>query len=165
MKTSLLRTDEEFIQIYDKYLDTVYRVCFMYLKNKSDTEDAVQSTFIKYLEYKGEFKNENHLKGWLIITASNYCKNHLSHWFRKVININKIEESPIYDFEDRNYILDKILSLPQKYKLVIYMYYYEGYSIKEISEKTNINESTVRSHLHRGRNLLKNFIEEDENEK
>lgn len=164
METSLLRTNKEFIQIYDKYINTVYRVCFMYLKNTSDTEDAVQNTFIKYLEYKKEFQNEDHIKAWLIVTASNHCKNQLSHWFRKVICLNKLEESPFFDDENNNYILDKIMTLPKKYKLVIYMYYYEGYSIKEISEKINMNDSTVRSQLHRGRKLLKTFIEEDENE-
>lgn len=164
MKPSLLRTDKEFIQTYNKYVDTVYRVCFMYLKNAADTEDAVQTTFLKYLEYKKDFKDEEHLKAWLIVTASNHCKNQLNHWLRKVINFNKLEESSYEeDFSD-NYMLDKILNLPKKYKLVIYMYYYEGYSTKEISEKINMNDSTVRSHLHRGRNLLKTFIEEDEDE-
>ena len=69
------------------------------------------------------------------------------------------------DITDNYFLLDKILSLPKKYKLIIYMYYYEGYKIKEIANKLNMKDSTVKSYLHRGRNLLKEVIEEDESEK
>lgn len=165
MSISLLSGDKEFIQIYNKYIDTVYRVCFMYMKNKQDTEDVVQITFIKFLEYKGEFKDCDHIKAWLIITASNVCKNHLKHWWRKTVNIDSLEDMYSNINDDNYFLLDKILNLPKKYKLIIYMYYYEGYKIKEIADKLNMKDSTVKSYLHRGRNLLKEVIEEDENEK
>ena len=135
------------------------------MKNKQDTEDAVQTTFIKYLEYKGEFKDSEHIKAWLIVTASNVCKNNLKHWWRKTVDIDSLEEMSTTDITDNYFLLDKILSLPKKYKLIIYMYYYEGYKIKEIANKLNMKDSTVKSYLHRGRNLLKEVIEEDESEK
>ncbi|ASW44112.1 MAG: sigma-70 family RNA polymerase sigma factor [Clostridiales bacterium] len=162
MKNSLLRADKEFIQVYNSYFETVYRVCFMYLKNIQDTEDAVQSTFIKFLQYKGTFKNQEHIKAWLIVTASNNCKNFLKHWWRKNINIDSLQEKFITFNEENKYIFEKIMNLPQKYKLIIYLYYYEGYKLKEIAEKLKMNDSTVRSYLRRGRNLLRNIIKEDE---
>lgn len=134
----------------------------MYLKNIQDTEDAVQSTFIKFLQYKGTFKNQEHIKAWLIVTASNNCKNFLKHWWRKNINIDSLQEKFITFNEENKYIFEKIMNLPQKYKLIIYLYYYEGYKLKEIAEKLKMNDSTVRSYLRRGRNLLRNIIKEDE---
>ncbi|WP_418222880.1 RNA polymerase sigma factor [Clostridium isatidis] len=134
----------------------------MYLKNIQDTEDAVQSTFIKFLQYKGTFKNQEHIKAWLIVTASNNCKNFLKHWWRKNINIDSLQEKFITFNEENKYIFEKIINLPQKYKLIIYLYYYEGYKLKEIAEKLKMNDSTVRSYLRRGRNLLRNIIKEDE---
>jgi len=134
----------------------------MYLKNIQDTEDAVQSTFIKFLQYKGTFKNQEHIKAWLIVTASNNCKNFLKHWWRKNINIDSLQEKFITFNEENKYIFEKIMNLPQKYKLIIYLYYYEGYKLKEIAEKLKMNDSTVRSYLRRGRNLLRDIIKEDE---
>lgn len=134
----------------------------MYLKNIQDTEDAVQSTFIKFLQYKGTFKNQEHIKAWLIVTASNNCKNFLKHWWRKNINIDSLQEKFITFNEENKYIFEKIMNLPQKYKLIIYLYYYEGYKLKEIAEKLKMNDFTVRSYLRRGRNLLRNIIKEDE---
>lgn len=134
----------------------------MYLKNIQDTEDAVQSTFIKFLQYKGTFKDQEHIKAWLIVTASNNCKNFLKHWWRKNIDIDSLQEKFITFNEENKYIFEKIMNLPQKYKLIIYLYYYEGYKLKEIAEKLKMNDSTVRSYLRRGRNLLRDIIEEDD---
>ena len=105
------------------------------------------------------FENENHERAWLIVTASNLCKNNLRHWFRKKRNsfeeymgVLKYEDS--HDFE----VLDEVLALPDKYKTVIYMYYYEGYSTVEIAKNLDTGESTVRSQLLRGREMLKKSL-------
>ncbi|MBU5455537.1 RNA polymerase sigma factor [Caproiciproducens sp. MSJ-32] len=158
MKNSLLRADKEFIQVYNSYFETVYRVCLMYLKNIQDTEDAVQSTFIKFLQYNGTFNNQEHIKAWLIVTASNTCKNFLKHWWRKNVDIDSLQEQLTISNNENKYIFEKIMNLPQKYKLIIYLYYYEGYKLKEIAEKLNMNDSTVRSYLRRRRNLLRDII-------
>lgn len=86
------KKNEDFIVVYNKYVDTVYRVCYMYYKNKSDTEDAVQTTFIKLLETDKTFNDLEHIKAWLIVTASNICKNSLKHWYRRLISLNSIED-------------------------------------------------------------------------
>jgi RNA polymerase sigma factor (sigma-70 family) len=138
----------------------------MYLKNKHDTEDALQTTFIKFMQHNRDFTDNEHIKAWLIITASNICKNQLKHWWRKNVDIDSIQEQHTNSNNENSYVFEKIMNLPKKYKLIIYLYYYEGYKLKEIAEKLNMNDSTVRSYLHRGRNLLREIIEEDEeNEK
>lgn len=162
MSNSLLRTNKEIIQIYNKYVDKIYCICFMYMKNKPDTEDAVQNTFIKYMNCNKQFQNEEHEEAWLIITASNICKNNLKHWFRKNLEID--ESYKLIKNNDIDETLNLLLKLPKKYKLIIYLHYYEGYKTDEIANKLNLNNSTVRSYLLRGRRMLKNIIEEDNSE-
>lgn len=155
MPDALLRTDKDITEIYNRHVDTVYRVCFLYMKNKYDTEDAVQNTFIKLMEYKGSFQSSEHEKAWLIVTATNICKNFHRHWWRKNINIENAQNTLC----DNNHVEDEtlklVLAMPPKYKTVIYMYYYEGYSTVEIARMLKKKESTIRSHLHKGRKLLK----------
>lgn len=152
-----IKNNEDFIVIYNRYVNTVYRVCYMYWKNRNDTEDAVQVTFTKLLEYTKGFDNEEHLKAWLIVTASNICKNSLKHWYRKVINLDSIQDSVESSTPD-NELLNLVLALPDKYKIVIYMYYYEGYNSIEIAKRLNKNESTIRTYLKKGRSLLKEHL-------
>lgn len=156
---SSLLSNEKIIDIYNRHVDTIYRVCFIYMKNKSDTEDMVQTTFIKLIKSNKKFESSEHEKAWLIRTATNTCKNSVKHWFRKNINIDYIDEVSENIKDDTTISL--ILSLPDKYKSVIYMYYYEGFSTKEIANILNMKEATVRSNLSRGRTLLKNVIKEE----
>lgn len=151
-----LLNDKEVIHIYQKYVDTIYRICFMYMKNIQDTEDMVQSTFVQFMNSNKLFENENHIKGWLIVTASNLCKNQLKHWWRKNTDLENIEATSTNHID---HTLEQILKLPKKYKLIIYLYYYEGYQTNEIGKQLNMNESTVRSYLRRGRLLLKEVLE------
>lgn len=149
--------NEDFIGIYNKYVDTVYRVCYMYYRNKNDTEDAVQSTFTKLLEQNKTFNDEEHIKAWLIVTASNICKNSLKHWYRHIIDIKTVEHE-LESTQTHTDLLNSVLKLPKKYKIVIYMYYYEGYKSKEIACLLNKNESTIRTYLKNGRKLLKDDL-------
>lgn len=167
MQRSLLRTDEELSQIYNRHVKTVYRVCFMYMKNKYDTEDMVQNTFIRLMKDNTEFENEEHEKAWLIRTATNLCKDHFKHWWNKTVGLEKVgevtEEKEEYPFSIDE-IMQKVLALPSKYKTPIYMYYYEGYTAAEIAKILKKNHSTVRSYLHTGRKMLKIEMEGDLNE-
>lgn len=156
-----MRTSEELSQIYNRHVDTVYRVCFMYMKNRYDTEDMVQNTFIKLMKDGTAFQSEEHEKAWLIRTAINLCKDHFRHWWSKTVGMDKVAEKAIAQpFEaDENYEL--IMALPPKYRAVIYLYYYEGYSTVEIAKMLGKKQSTVRSYLHTARKLLKMEIEGD----
>jgi RNA polymerase sigma factor, sigma-70 family len=156
-------TEEEIVDIYNRHVNTIYRVCYIYMKNKHDTEDMVQNTFIKLMNNKKKFETIEHEKAWLITTATNNCKNNIKHWWKKNINIDYMEEAS--DELKSDNTIHLILTLPNKYKSVIYMYYYEGYSTIEIAQILNMKEATVRSNLSRGRLLLKDIIRGEENEK
>lgn len=156
MQRSLLRTNEELAQIYNRHVTTVYNVCFMYMKNPHDTEDMVQNTFIRLMRDPTRFESEEHEKAWLIRTAINLCKDFFrSWWVSKTTDIDKAENVTVGPPLEQNEILIKVLSLPQKYETAIYLYYYEGYSSVEIAKMLGKNESTVRSYLYTGRKLLK----------
>lgn len=155
MKSSLLRTNEELSQIYDRHVQTVYRVCFMYMKNRHDTEDMVQETFIRLYKDDTIFESFEHEKAWLIRTATNLCKDFFRNWWRKTVSFDEISEVAVEPDPDIDETLEKVMALPSKYKTAVYMYYYEGYTTVEIAKILKMNDSTVRSHLHTGRKLLK----------
>lgn len=161
MQSSLLRTNEELSQIYYRHVKTVYRVCIMFMKNEHDTQDMVQNTFIRLMRDGTHFQNEEHEKAWLIRTATNLCKDYFKSWWAKTTGIDeaaeKAAETPLL-FDET---LQRVMNLPEKYKTVIYLYYYEGYTTVEIAGMLNQNESTVRSHLRTGRKLLKIEMEGD----
>lgn len=144
-----------FKEIYERNVDTVYRICYSYLKNKTDAEDMVQETFIRLLRKEIKFENYNHEKAWLIVTASNLCKNSLKSWKNKIENIEDYSSIKSKEEKDIDETLHIVLELPNKYKTTIYLYYYEGYSSLEIAKITGKKESTIRSQLKRGREILK----------
>ena len=162
MGNSALRTDEEITRVYNKYVDTVYRVCFMMLKSASEAEDAAQNVFVKYINNGGNLETDEHIKAWLIVTAKNECKNMLKHWFRsKRTDFDEIAE-PSYETEEDSGVMGKVMSLDEKYRVPIYLYYYEGYSTAEISEMIGVKHSTLRTYMAKGREKLKILLEEDE---
>ncbi len=152
-------TDADIQRVYRQHVDAVYRVCYGFMKNNADAEDAVQETFLKLLQC-GEsqvFENEQHERAWLIVTASNICKNNLKSWTRQkrkeVEDMGELPEES-EDKRESNPVLDAVLGLPEKYKAAIYLYYYEEYSTVEIAKALGKKESTVRSLLRRGRAIL-----------
>lgn len=160
MEMQLLRTDDCVSQIITKHADMVFRLCLIYLKNKSDAEDAFQDIFLKLFELFEKrlvFNDDEHLKAWLIRCTINRCKNILgSYWIKNKISIDEII-MPINDEHDRD-IIRYVLKLPIKYRSVIYLYYFEGYPTKEIAGMLHIKDATVRTHLKRGREALKNEL-------
>ena len=149
--------------IYRRHVDTVYRLCFSYLKNRADTEDAVQSTFLKLLGASKSFHSEEHEKAWLIVVAGNICKNALRHWWRKHSDIDSCVPMAAPEENDRREIYDAILALPARCKTVVYLYYYEGYSTQEIAALLKKPVSTIRNQLSDARKVLKKRLEETEN--
>lgn len=143
-------------EIYRRNVDMIYKICFMYFKgNKSDIEDAIQNIFVKVIDKKITFDNLEHEKAWFIVATNNYCKNKLKHWWNKITQLDEdIESIPYYDET-----LNIILTLPEKYKMAIYLHYYEGYKCSEIAKMLNQNENTLYSYLHEGRKILKEILE------
>lgn len=114
---SLQRTGKEIAEIYNRQVDTVYRICFSYMKNTADTEDMVQETFLRLLSSSVDFVSQEHEKAWLIVTASNLCKDTLKKWWRKTENIEDPSlglNQPPYEIDE---VLDVILRLPENQKM------------------------------------------------
>jgi RNA polymerase sigma factor (sigma-70 family) len=165
MSNPLLRTNKEISELYERHVKTVYRVCFTYLKNPIDTEDIVQDTFIKLIHHQSQFMDFEHEKAWLIVTAANLCKNHLRHWWRNRANLDDYAnlsdgETPV-EIDETFKI---VMSLPDKYKTTIYLYYYEGYKSVEIAKLLKKKEATIRGYLHTGRQLLRTKLGGEVNE-
>lgn len=165
MTKSLLRTDKEIAKIFDRHRLTVYRVCFAYMKNPADTEDAVQDTFYQLIRAGTPFESEEHEKAWLIRTATNLCKNVLKSWWRKRMNLEDSEKLQGNGNIEIDETLSMVMELPDKYKTVVYLYYYEGYTSVDISEFLNKPQSTIRNYLHEARNVLREKLGSDFNEK
>lgn len=157
-----------FQRVYRQHADAVYRVCYGFMKNSADAEDAVQEAFLKFLRTDQSFESESHERAWLIVTASNICKNLLKSWTRqKREDVENTEEllPACNDREEISPVLEAVLSLPEKYKTVIYLYYYEEYSCREIASFMGKKESSIRSLLKRGRAVLEKKLGGDTDEK
>lgn len=146
-----------FLEIYNRHVDAVYRVCYSFMKNKADAEDLVQETFLKLLTGNIQFENERHERAWLIVTASNLCKDSLKKWWRKNENLDDYLELPQAGREE-DCVLEWVLKLPNDYKDAVYMYYYEGYSTAEIAAYKNCPDSTIRSRLMRAKKQLQSMM-------
>lgn len=164
MIKTLSRTDKEIAKIYARHIKTIYRVCFAYMKNSADTEDAVQDTFLKMIKYQVAFESEEHEKAWLIRTATNVCKDILKAWWRKRENIEDYTQLYGTNGIEVDDIFKVVMGLSDKYKTVIYLYYYEGYTSVEIAEILHKPQSTIRNYLHEARNILRKELGSDFNE-
>ncbi len=138
------------------YADMVRRICFMYLKNYEDVEDVFQEVFLKYILYEKIFESDAHEKAWLIRVAINACKDILrSPFHKKICSIEDIDLEPFYIQETEGELLSCIFCLPSKYRDVLYLFYYEGYSAVEIAEIMHKKVNTIYTWLDRARKALK----------
>lgn len=140
------------------YINNIVKVAYSYLKSVQDAEDIAQEVYLSYYNKKPKFSCEEHMRAWLFRVTINKCKNYLkSSWRKKVILTQ--EETRFYQInEEEKTILNAVLSLDEKYRLPIHLFYYEGYSIKEIADILKINSNTIGSYLSRGRKVLKEMI-------
>jgi RNA polymerase sigma-70 factor (ECF subfamily) len=162
MSIPFIITDTNLTDIYSRYVDMVYRICFMLLKDIPEAEDASQTVFIKLMRSNKEFENEEHLKAWLIVTAQNTCKDILkSFWKSRRTDYESLDQHAYAMKNSVSEIREKVMSLPAKYKLPVYLYYYEGYSTAEIAEMLNIKHATLRTQLRTARQNLKLMLEEE----
>lgn len=144
-------------EIIDKYSDMIYRIALTRCENIENAEDVFQDVFMKYSEKTPNFENEEHEKAWFIRVTINLTKNvKKSAWNQKVTSL---EENIVFEKEEEKEIFSIVCELPNNYKTVIYLLYYEGYKVKEISNIMNVSEGTVKTWLFRARELLKEKIE------
>ncbi len=151
---------EHFTETAEKYMDTIFRIAFNYLKSQTEADDVTQEVLLKLYNTDKIFENETHIRNWLIRVTVNCCKKaFLSPWRR---------HEPLENYADKLFFLTpehsdlfyKVMKLPRKYRVAIYLYYYEGYHTEEIAGILHIPKATVATHLHRGRELLKRKLTE-----
>lgn len=155
-----MRAQDEMQRVVEEYSSSLLRAAYSLLKNREDSEDAVQETFLRYMEKAPVFTSREHEKAWLLRVAVNISKNHLSSaWFRKRTDLK--EDIPALEQEEQE-VLESVLKLPAKYRTVIHLYYYEGYSLSEISQILRSPLSTITTRLSRARKKLAILLKEDD---
>ena len=153
-------TDEQFTCLARKYIDTVFRVAFNYLKSAADADDVTQNVFLKLWKERKPFDSEEHIRNWLIRVTINECKTLLRSPWRNAENIDDYARTLQFETQEHSELFYAVMKLPMKYRMPIYLYYYEGYSTEEISSILSIPRATVATQLRRGRELLKTFLQE-----
>ena len=154
-----IRTREELEALYDRHVNMVYQICLMLLKNVPDAEDATQTVFRKVMEYQKPFRDPEHEKAWLIVCAQNHCRDVLksAHRTRQTALPEDIADERRARQDET---LDAVLALPEKYRLVIHLFYYEDYSVREIADILRITPDNVKTRLSRGRASLRSTLKE-----
>ncbi len=140
----------------ERHADTVRRLCMIYLKNYADTEDIFQTVFLKYVLSSVSFESEEHEKAWFIRVTINACKDLLRNFFRShTVTIDEILEQPAQLSPDHREVLEAVLSLPQKYRDVVYLHYFEDYTAPQISRILGKNVNTIYTLLTRSKRMLR----------
>ena len=148
--------------VLEQYGNMILRISYSYMKNLHDAEDVLQDVLMQLIKKNPQFNDEEHKKSWLILVARNLCINKLkSSWFKH--REEDMVELHYYDEYSSNnsHVLEAVMKLPLKYREVIHLFYYEDYTTARIAEVIGKKESTVRSLLHRARNILKDTLKEE----
>ena len=154
-----MRSEGEVTRAIEAYSDTVKRLCLIHLKNQADTEDIFQTVFLKYALSDLVFESAEHEKAWLIRVTINACKDLLRSFFRShTVPLDSLLEQAAPEEEDHSQVLQAVLSLPEKYRQVIYLHYYEGYTAPQIGELLHKNVNSVYTRMNRAKKLLKEAL-------
>ena len=148
-------------QLVEMYASMIYRIAYTRMQNVADAEDITQEVLLKYLKTGKTFLDEEHRKMWLIRVTVNTIKSSLtSAWRRHTVALDDVTE-PSYEAADLPVLQEKVEKLPERYRLPMFLYYYEELSVKEIAHVTKSTEGTVKSLLSRGRKMLRDELKED----
>ncbi len=151
-----MRSEEELNQAIEQHSDTVRRLCMIHLKNYADTEDIFQTVFMKYVLSPVVFETPEHEKAWIIRVTINACKDLLKSFFHsRTVSIDEALQLAAPISEDYQDVLQAVLSLPTKYRQVVYLHYYEGYTAPQISQLLGKNLNTIYTLLRRSKGMLK----------
>lgn len=148
-------TENAFTAAAERHLDMVYRVALNWFRSPADAEDAAQTAMLKLWQTDTEFTDDEHLRRWLVRVTLNVCRDMArSPWRRHTVSLEDLPE-PSFSDEERRSVYREVMALPGKYRVPLYLYYYEGYSVSEIGELLRLNASTVQTRLARARGKLK----------
>lgn len=156
------RTDlqAETDRIVDTYSDMVYKLAYAQVRNKNDADDIYQEVFLRYVRKKPAFESAENEKAWFIRVTVNCCKNFWNTPFRK--RTQSLEDNIVFQSEEESYLKPLVEQLPEVYRAVVHLFYYEDMAVSEISKVLGRKEATVRVQLMRSRKLLRDILEGDE---
>lgn len=153
-------TESTFTAAAERHLDMVYRVALNWFRTPADAEDAAQTVMLKLWQSDTEFADDGHLRRWLVRVTLNVCKDMTrSPWKRHTVPLESIPE-PVFSDREHQDLYQEVMALPGKYRVPLYLYYYEGYSAAEVGELLHLNVSTVQTRLARARGKLKSTLTE-----
>ncbi len=145
-------------RLVQKYSSMVLQIAYQYSFNKSEAEDITQEVFIKLYNNIKKIKNEEHIKAWLIRVTINLSIDYNRNYWNK--NTTSLDDSYKYFDEETKDVFNEVKKLTPEFRNIIYLYYYQGYKISEISEILSMNQNTVSSYLNRARKELKHILEQ-----
>ena len=152
-------------EVIDRYADMVYRLALLQVKNKADADDILQEVFVRLIRHIHKLQDWNHVKAWLIRVTINCAKKYFDRYWNK--NVCFLDETEEICFEEKGYeeaegdgfVYQAVCRLPEKYRIVVHLFYYEELSVTEIAKFTKQKETTVKSQLFRAREMLKTWLE------
>lgn len=157
-----MRSEYEVNRAIEQYADTVRRLCMIHLKNYADTEDIFQTVFLKYALSSVAFESPKHETAWIVRVTLNACKDLLKSFSRsRSISLETLIEEPAQIDQSHREVLEAVLALPEKYRIAIYLHYYEGYTAPEIAKLTKRKVNSVYTLLNRGKSMLKESLEDE----
>ena len=154
-------TEREFTAAAERHLDMVYRIALNYFRVPADAEDAAQTVMLRLWQTDGDFADDDHLRYWLVRVTLNVCRDVFrSFWRRRTVPLESCRE-PALDDSAHQRLYQEVMALPAKYRLPLYLYYYEGYSVAEVGELLGLKPSTVQTRLARAREKLRGSLMEE----
>lgn len=159
-----MMTDQQFTPLAQRYMDTIFRLAFHYTKSQAEADDITQEVLLKLYRADKEFESEDHVKYWLLRVTINACKKVLLSPWRRTEPIENHTAAIPFPSPEHSELMDAVLALPAKYRIPIYLRYYEDYSCDEVAALLHIPGATVRTRLRRARAMLKTDLQEAEND-
>ena len=150
-----------FIQRAQRYMDDLFRLAFSWLKSRADADDVTQTVLLRLYETDKIFESEEHVRHWLVRVTINECKKYWRSPWRRTEDFTDYANTLVFEQPEASGLFDAVMALGPKYRIVIFLYYYEGYSIKEISQVLKLPRGTVGTRLKRGREQLKQTLSEE----
>lgn len=149
-------------ELMERYQNNIYGIAFNVCKNAQDAEDVVQDTFIQYHTMNKDFDNENHIRAWLIRVAINKAKNmNRTFWRQNKVSLEDYMETLTFETPQSEELFETVMKLPEKYRIILHLFYYEDYTTQEIADILKISLSNVKVRLSRGRMMLKEVLQEE----
>lgn len=147
--------------LVERYHQNLFAVAFNVCKNREDAEEVVQDAFIQYHLKRLDFQSEEHIRAWLIRVTINKAKNAArTFWRRHRTSLEETMAALTFDDQESEQLFEAVMALPQKYRIVVHLFYYEDYSVHEMAELLRLSESNVKTRLSRARAMLRDTLKE-----